>query len=165
MATATLTGSLRTFGGTNFNHLDPVIIFRPDSAHLNQNNIFSGPDIRVTPAPDSTFTVDLERTDVMLDADAHYKVLIEWRNPGVTGDTGSGVAQHDTGWQVSVPNGNGGPIGDFARPPRPNFQMVIVSLTSPPKIYGLGAMWLQSDPSDSNNPANTGILHQLDWEN
>lgn len=167
MATATITGSLRTFAGTNFNHLDPVIIFRPDGAHLNQGSIFSGPDIRVIPnQTDSSFIVDLERTDTMVDADAHYKVLIEWRNPGIAGDTGAGVAQHDTGWELIVPAG-GGPIGDIARPPRPNFQMVIVSPVAPLPIYGLGAMWLQADPNDMNNvdnPGNTGILHQLGWE-
>lgn len=167
MATATVTGSLRTFGGANFNYLDPVIIFRPDSAHLNQGSIFSGPDIRVPPAADSSFSVDLERTDTMLDAGAHYKVLIEWRNPGITGDAGAGVAQHDTGWELVVPAG-GGPIGDIARAPKPNFQMVIVSPVAPPRFYGLGAMWLQADPKDMNNPTNpgnTGILHKLGWEN
>lgn len=162
MATATITGSLRTFGGANFNYLDPVIIFRPSSAHLGPSGIYSGPDVRVTPDPDSSFTATLERTDTMLTADAHYKVIIEWRNPGITGSTGPGVAQHDTGWEIEVLKD--GPIGDSARPPRPNHQMVIVSPVEPPRIYGLFSMWLQMDPNDPNNvnnPANTGDLFQL----
>ncbi|HJX78552.1 hypothetical protein [Glutamicibacter sp.] len=166
MATATITGSLRTFGGANFNYLDPLIIFRPSSAHLGPSSIFSGPDVRVTPESDSSFIATLERTDTMLTAGAHYKVIIEWRNPGITGSTGPGVAQHDTGWQIEVLAG-GGPIGDNARPPRPNFQMVIVSPTPPSIFFGAGAQWLQADPNDMNNPlnpANTGIYHQLRWE-
>lgn len=162
MATATITGNLRTFGGANFNHLDPVIIFRQSSAHFNQSSIFSGPDERITPGSGGEFTATLERTDTMLTAGAHYKVIIEWRNPGITGDTGN-VALHDTGWQIEVLAG-GGPIGDNARPPRPNHQMVIVSPTEPPKVFGPGAMWLQQDPTDPNNPnnpANTSRLYQL----
>lgn len=163
MATATLTGNLRTFGGANFNYLDPVIVFRPSSAHFNQSMIFSGPDVRVSTFDNSGgFTVELERTDTMLTANAYYKVFIEWRNPGTTGDSGPGVAQHDTGWEIEV-LGNG-PIGDHARPPRPNHQMVIVSPTAPPKIFGFASLWLQMDPADPNNPANpanTGDLHQL----
>ncbi|WP_162989189.1 hypothetical protein [Glutamicibacter nicotianae] len=164
MATATITGNLRTFGGANFSHLDPVIIFRASSAHFNQDNIFSGPDVRVSTFDSGGgFSVTLERTDTMLTAGAHYKVLIEWRNPGITGDSGPGVAQHDTGWEVEVLAG-GGPIGDNARPPRPNHQMVIVSPTTPAKTFGAGALWLQQDPTDPNNPnnpANTSRLYQL----
>ncbi|MFK0082717.1 hypothetical protein [Glutamicibacter sp. NPDC090743] len=162
MATATITGNLRTFGGANFNYLDPVIIFRPSSAHLGPSSIFSGPDIRATPAADSSFIATLERTDTMLTADAHYKVIIEWRNPGITGSTGPGTAEHDTGWEITVTKD--GPIGDNARPPRPNHQMVIVAPTMPPKHFGPGTMWLQMDPEDPNtptNPANTGDLYQL----
>lgn len=162
MATATITGNLRTFGGANFNHLDPIIIFRPSSAHLNQANIFSGPDVPATPETGGAFSVELERTDTMLTAGAHYKVIIEWRNPGITGSTGPGVAQHDTGWEITV-TGNG-PIGDNARPPRPNHQMVIVSPSIPPKQFGPGAMWLQMDPTEPDNPdnpANTGNLYRL----
>lgn len=163
MATATITGNLRTFGGANFNYLDPVIIFRASSAHLGADNIFSGPDVRVTPQSDSSFSVTLERTDTMLTAGAHYKVIIEWRNPGITGDSGPGVAQHDTGWEIEVLAG-GGPIGDNARPPHPNHQMVIVSPTAPARTFGSGALWLQQDPNDPNNPnnpANTSRLYQL----
>lgn len=163
MATVTLTGNLRTFGGANFNHLDPVIIFRPSGASFNQSNIFSGPDVRVSTFDSGGgFSVELERTDTMLTAGAHYDVLIEWRNPGITGDAGAGVALHDTGWEITVTKD--GPIGDNARPPRPNHQMVIVSPSTPPKQFGPGTMWLQMDPNDPNtptNPANTGDLFQL----
>lgn len=163
MATATITGNLRTFGGANFSHLDPVIIFRASSAHFNQDNIFSGPDVRVSSFDSSGgFTATVERTDTMFTAGAFYKVLIEWRNPGITGDSGPGVAQHDTGWEITV-TGNG-PIGDMARPPRPNHQRVIVSATEPPNHFGPGTMWLQMDPNDPDtptNPANTGDLYQL----
>ena len=162
MATADITFNLRTFAGANFNYLDPVVIFRPSSAHFDQSNIFSGPDTRVIPATDSSCIATLERTDTMLTADAHYKVFIESRNPGITGSSGPGVAQHDTGWEITVTKN--GPIGDNARPPRPNHQMVIVSPTEPPNIFGRGAMWLQMDPADPNpptNPANTGDLYQL----
>lgn len=163
MATSTITGSLRTFGGANFEHLDPVLIFRANSAHLDQSNIFSGPDVRVTEFDTGgAFTADLENTDTMLTAGAHYKVLIEWRNPGITGSTGPGVAQHDTGWEITVTGD--GPIGNNAKPPRPNHQMVIVSPTQPPNHFGAGTMWLQMDPNDPNNPtnpANTGDLYQL----
>ncbi|MGV2853779.1 hypothetical protein ACNPON_18495 [Glutamicibacter sp. AGC13] len=145
MATATLTGNLRTFGGANFNHLDPVIIFRPIGASFNQSNIFSGPDVRVSTFDSGGgFTVDLERTDTMLTAGAHYKVLIEWRNPGITGSSGPGVAQHDTGWEVTVKGS--GPIGDNATPPDPNQLIWWVSLTPPPNR---GFIWNYLDP---NNP-------------
>lgn len=163
MATAVLTGNLRTFGGANFNHLDPVIVFRPSGASFDQSNIFSGPDVRVSTFDSGGgFTVELERTDGMLTAGAHYKVLIEWRNPGITGSSGPGVAQHDTGWEITVTGD--GPIGDNAKPPRPNHQMVIVAPTQPPNHFGPGTMWLQMNPNDPNtptNPANTGDLYQL----
>lgn len=162
MATATLTGSLRTFGGANFNHLDPVIIFRPSSAHFNQGNIFSGPDQRVTPETGGAFTATLERTDTMLTPGAHYKVIIEWRNPGITGSAGPGMAQHDTGWEVYV-TGNGD-IGDMAKPPRGNPPFVIISASNPGTHFGEGVFWLQQDPNDPdnpNNPANTSRLYQL----
>lgn len=163
MATAVVTGSLRTFGGGNFNHLDPVVIFRPDSAGLGTSGqIFSGPDIRVTPDEStSAFSPELEVTETMLNADAHYKILIEWREPSVTGDPG-GVAMHDTGWKLYVPIG-GGDLGDISQRP-PNKGMVIVSPTQPRAHFGNGTMWLQMDPTDPDNPtnpANTGDLYQL----
>lgn len=166
MATATITGNLRTFGGANFNHLDPVIIFRPSSAHLGPSSIFSGPDVRVSTFDSGGgFTETLERTDTMLTADAHYKVLIEWRNPGITGDMGPGPVPTDTGWKIYVERN--GPIGENAHPPHPNFRMVIIDDVEPSTNLPIGQLWLQSDPDDMSNPlnpANTGILHQLIWE-
>ena len=163
MATATVTGSLRTFGGGNFNHLDPIIIFRPDSAGLGTNGqIFSGPDVRVLPdSGTSAFSQALEVTETMLNADAHYKILIEWRESSVTGDPG-GIAMHDTGWKLYVPVG-GGDLGDLAKKP-PNRGMVIVSATMPRRHFGPGTLWLQQDPTNPDNPsnpANTGDLYRL----
>lgn len=144
MATATLTGNLRTFGGANFSHLDPVIIFRASSAHFNQSNIFSGPDVRVSTFDSGGgFSVELERTDTMLTAGAHYKVLIEWRNPGITGDAGAGVALHDTGWEVTVTKN--GTIGDNATPPSANQLIWWVSLTPP---QNRGFIWNYLDPTN-----------------
>lgn len=163
MATATITGALRTFGGANFNHLDPVIIFRPDAAGLGTNgNIFSGPDIRVIPdLATGNFTQALEVTETMLSADAHYQILIEWREPSVSNDPG-GIAMHDTGWKLYVPTG-GGDVGDLAQKP-PNKGMVIVSPVKPRAHFGNGTLWLQMDPTEPDNPdnpANTGDLYRL----
>lgn len=162
MATATITGSLRTFGGANFNYLDPVIIFRPNGAGLGTGgNVFSGPDVRVLPDVGGAFSQDLEVTDRMLNADAHYDVLIEWREPGITGQPG-GVAMHDTGWKVRVP-AVGGNFGELATR-SPNHSMVIISPTQPHKHFGAGTLWLQQDPTDpgnSANPANTSRLYRL----
>lgn len=162
MATANVTGSLRAFGGGNFNHLDPVIIFRPNGAAISgTGQIFSGPDERATPGSDSSFTQALEVTETMLNADAHYLILIEWRVPSVTGDQG-GVALHDTGWKLYVPGG-GGDVGDLAKKP-PNQGMVITAPVKPQAHFGPGTMWLQMDPTDPNNPnnpANTGDLYRL----
>lgn len=144
MATVTLSGSLRTFGGANFNHLDPVIIFRPSGASFNQSNIFSGPDVRVSTFDSGGgFSVELERTDTMLTAGAHYKVLIEWRSPGITGDTGAGVALHDTGWKVTATKN--GAIGDNATPPSANQLIWWVSLTPP---QNRGFIWNYLDPTN-----------------
>ena len=163
MATAVVTGSLRTFGGANFNHLDPVVIFRPDSAGLGTSGqIFSGPDVRATPdEATGALTKELEVTETMLNADAHYMILIEWREPGVTGEQG-GTAMHDTGWKLYVPVG-GGNIGELSKKP-PNKGMVITSPIEPQRHFGAGTLWLQLDPTDPDNPtnpANTGDLYLL----
>lgn len=162
MATGLISGTLRDVGGANFNHLDPIIIFRPASAGLGPaGEIFSGPDIRVTPGIGGAFSQAMEVTDTMLNADAHYMILIEWREPGVTGEAG-GVAMHDTGWKLYVPTG-GGNVGDLATRP-PNQGMVIISPTAPQRHFGAGTLWLQMDPADPDNPtnpANTGDLYRL----
>ncbi len=162
MATGLITGTLRTLGGANFNYLDPVVIFRPATAGLGPGGeIFSGPDVRTIPGVGGAFTQELEVTDTMLNADAHYQVLIEWREPGVTGEAG-GIAMHDPGWKLYVPVG-GGEIGDLSAKP-PNKGMVIVSPAEPQKHFGAGTLWLQQDPTDPNNPdnpANTSRLYRL----
>lgn len=154
MATAVITGNLRTFGGANFNWLDPVIIFRPNSAHFDTTNIFSGDDVRVTPGDGGAFSATLERTDTMLSAGAHYTVLIEWREPSVTGDPG-GIALQDTGWQVTVSAG-GGTIGDNSTPPQANQLMWWIGLTPPP---GRGFLWNYLDPA--NPDRETGPIPEL----
>lgn len=107
------------------------------------------------------FEIDLVRTDQML-ADAWYELGIVWQ--------GSAEPLWDfPDWQIRVtgdaiisetitlgpPNGGwNGPIG--------NLSLVLVSLTQPDNLQ-VGQLWLQSAPTEFNNPEsplNTGKLYR-----
>ena len=159
MPTATVTGSLRTFNGANFNHLDPVLIFTPNKAATGANGqIFSGGEVRVTPdQATSAFTVNLEVTESMVTEDVYYIPSIEWRDPA-----GNFMKADYPGWRLYVPSG-GGQLPDLLQQPL-NRSMVIKSPVNPGTRYGSGALWLQIDPDDPDNPknpANTGDLYEL----
>lgn len=113
----------------------------------------------VVPASDGSFSVNLVRTDTMLN-DAWFVLRIEWNEP-------AWPAKDFPEWQIRVdssgkinekiylapPSGGwGGPVA--------NLSLVLVALTKPDNLQ-VGQLWLQSAPAEFNNPEsplNTGKL-------
>lgn len=113
----------------------------------------------VVPASDGSFTVNLVRTDTMLN-DAWFIVRIEWNEP-------TWPARDFPEWQIRV-NSSGKinekiylapPSGGWGGP-MANLSLVLVALTKPDNLQ-VGQLWLQAAPEQhaSANPAlNTGQL-------
>lgn len=64
-------------------------------------------------------------------------------------------------WKLFVPT-EGGDLADLVEFPS-NPQLVWVSLTPPPHIPAFNSLWLNDNPHDVTDPANTGDLYQ--WSN
>ena len=152
---ATVTGNLKDIGGADMADRQGIVTFT-----LSQPNIMaSGGGLRpdntkkVTPGADGTFSTNLEPTTQML-ADAWYNVKIEWV------DTSGGLLA-ELQFQIRVPSG-GGTLSELADLPNgggggANPLIWWVGLTAPPsKRY----LWLHTDPSDNENPDNTGDVRQ-----
>lgn len=159
MATATVTGTLSDFGLQPIAGLYPEIEFTPSGpAVASGGRLLITQPIRTTPTSGGAFTVNLQTTDELVPVGTYYKISVRWLN-----DEGEFVRADSPNWKLNVPSGGGG-IADLIRFP---FGPVlsITSPTPPPLWVGLGASWLQMDPSDPNNPnnpANTGDYYELE---
>lgn len=155
MATASVPGNLTDVGGGHLVGKIPEIHFTLNRPNSKSGKIHPTEPVTVQPASDGSFTAVLETTTDMLD-DAWYTVSIQWLDAG-----GNYVKADFPDWELQVPVGGGTFTDLFGRPPS-NQRMVYVSLTAPsdPRPFTL---WLKQDPTDPNNPLNTGDLYE--WRN
>lgn len=162
-----VTGSLRDLVSVSMANRQGVLVFRPNAAMLQAatttpGTIHTTAEVRVTPSSNGSFSVNLTATTVML-SDAYYTLRIEWVD-------GSGPDLDFPNWQIRVPVGSGGNIGQFIviGPPSggwggtlPNLSLVIMSLTQPDNLQR-GQFWWKTDPDDPQNynGRNTGEIRQ-----
>lgn len=150
---ALVTGTLSDFGLEPMTSLEPEIIFRPSDVGVVSGRLLATKPIRVRPFTSGYFQVELTSTDYVEPA-SWYTVEIRWL------DFEGGYAAVDfVDWKLFVPQ-EGGAIGDLLESPV-NPAMVYVSLT-PPTAGSLprGTWWLESNPDNIDDPANTGILYE-----
>lgn len=156
---AAVTGTLKTFGMASLAGKQPLIVFEANkAATAPDGELFATDPIRVTPAADGTFSARLQPTEGLITEGVHYKMWIEYLD-----DANNYVRVDNPDWSLHVPSA-GGVLGDLLSLPKVSAGLVITSPTPPPIWLGLGAMWLQADPNDIDNPlnpANTGDLHEL----
>lgn len=156
---AAVTGTLKTFGLESLAGKQPVIVFEANkAATASGGELFVTDPVRVTPASDGSFSARLQQTENLITPDVHYRMWIEYLDAA-----NNYVRVDNPDWQLRVPAA-GGTLGDLLKLPKINSALVITSPTPPPVWLGLGAMWLQADPNDIDNPlnpANTGDLHEL----
>lgn len=157
---AVVTGTLKTFGMESLAGKQPLIVFEANKAATGPGGeLFATDPVRVTPATDGTFSARLQPTENLITADVHYRMWIEYL------DSANNYVRIDNpDWVLRVPTA-GGTLSDLLKLPKVSSGLVITAPTAPPVWLGLGAMWLQSDPNDMDNPlnpANTGDLYELE---
>lgn len=151
---ATVTGTLYDISGSHLAGKNPEIVFALNETGGTQNGIYVTEPSRITPGGDGSFTAELPSTDLMRD-DSYYTLSIEWQD-----EAGKPSRIDYPDWCIRIPT-SGGPIGDL-RGPGSNMSIVYVSLTAPDRPVPY-LLWLEQDPADTTNPANTGKLYR--WEN
>lgn len=152
MATASVPGNLTDVGGGHLVGKIPEIHFTLNRPNSKSGKIHPTEPVTVQPASDGSFTAVLESTTDMMD-DAWYTVSIQWLD-----GAGNYVKADFPDWALQVPTGGGSFTDLFGKPPT-NTQMIYVSLSAPedPRKW---SFWLEDDPTDPDNPLNTGKLHQ-----
>jgi hypothetical protein len=151
---AAVTGTLTEVGGAHLVGKTPQLIFTLNVPNAKSGVLYPTEPLLVTPASDGTWTANLASTTDMLD-DAWYTLSIRWLDGGTH-------RQWDfPNWALQVPTA-GGVFSDLFGKPPTNQRMVYVSLTPPddPRPFTL---WLEQDPTDPDNPLNTGVLSE--WRN
>lgn len=156
---AEVTGSIRNAATSSSALGQPRVVFYLPTPQLSQGSspgrITPTDPVYVTPESDSTFSANLISTDSMLDANAHYKMRIEWISEG--------LVQHVIDfpdWEIFVPE-TGGSLDELSRYGGGwlwNQRIVWVSLTAP-RYPRRGMMWLLSDPTNPDN-----ITSHASWE-
>lgn len=156
---AVVTGTLKTFGLESLAGKQPLIVFEANKpATGTGGELFATDPVKVTPATDGTFTARLQPTENLITPGVVYQMSIEYLD-----SANNYVRVDNPDWQLRVPAA-GGTLGDLLTLPEVSSALVITSPTAPPLWLGLGAMWLQADPEDIDNPlnpANTGDLYKL----
>lgn len=156
-----VTGNLADVGLGHLEGLQPEIIFTLNGPNTNLAGgvVYATRDEVVPVAAAGGFTATLAATTGMR-ARAWYTMRVRWLEPGAAGGFGyTAVDLH--GVEVNVPAA-GGLIGDLIGSLPTNLRAVYVSLTEP--SFALPFMlWLEQDPDDQANPANTGNLYE--WSN
>jgi len=150
---ALVTGTLKDFGLAPLSTYQPLISFTPSSAALQGGLLLATRPVAVVPSASGAFSADLQPTDGLMPA-TWYSIRIQWL------DSDGGYAAVDfVEWKLFVPQ-EGGQIGDLVAAPV-NPALVYTSLT-PPEVGGIpsGTWWLESNPNNINDPANTGILYE-----
>jgi hypothetical protein len=150
-----VTGNLTDVGGGHLVGKIPEIHFTLNAPNSKAGVMLPTEPVTVAPASDGSFTVPLQSTTDMLD-DAWYTLSIQWLDAG-----GNYVKADFPDWALQVPTA-GGVFSDLFGKPPTNQRMVYVSLTPPddPRPFTL---WLEQDPTDPDNPLNTGVLSE--WRN
>jgi hypothetical protein len=149
---ALVTGSLKDFSLAPMSDRTPQITFSPSAPAAKDGLLLATPPVSVYPTGSGSFSVDLQPTDELM-AVTWYTVRISWLESG-----GGYVAFDFPDWKLFVPQ-EGGAIGDLIDAPI-NPALVYTSLTPPTGKMPLGIWWLESNPDNINDPANTGILHE-----
>lgn len=148
---ALVTGELNDFGLQPLAAKDPRVIFTASSSGTLGRKLFSSDPIVVYPAPDGTFTVDLQPTDGVV-PEVWYEVSIEHLN-----ESGRFTHYDVLGYRLFVPI-TGGELGDLPEAPL-SPSTVLVSLDPPPPGYNgfyLNAAGPGVDPGDPNDPTSSG---------
>jgi len=150
-----VTGNLTDVGGGHLVGKYPEIHFTLNAPNSKAGVMLPTQPLTVQPASDGSFTAALQSTTDMQD-DAWYTLSIQWLD-----SAGNYVKADFPDWTLQVPTGGGSFSDLFGKPPK-NQRMVYVSLTPPdnPQPFTL---WLKQDPTDPNNPLNTGELYE--WRN
>ena len=155
LAPITINGTLKDFGGNL--PVSSEIIFFPSSEAMSPEYLLSAKPISVIPSSiTGVFSVDLFPTDTTQPA-TWYTIRI--RSLDVTLPP---VHMDFPDWKIYVPSG-ASPIffsSILALPSNP--AMTWVSLASPPNPSP-GTWWLETNPENFDDPANTGNLYE--WTN
>lgn len=155
---ADVTGNLADVGLGHLAGLQPQVIFTLNAPNTNAAGgvIYATRDQVVDVASSGAFTVPLAPTTSMRDK-AWYTMRVRWLEPGAAG--GSGYSAMDIhGVEITVPT-SGGVIGDLFGSFPTNLRFIYVSLT-PPSFALPFMLWLEQDPVDRTNAANTGNLYE-----
>lgn len=151
---AVVTGTLYDIGGGHLAGKYPELVFTLNDPAATAGGVYVTEPSVVVPGGDGSFTTNLPATELMRD-DNYYELQIRWL------DTAGNMTRIDfPDWKIRVPTA-GGNVADL-RGPGTNLSMVYVSLTAPEHPVPF-MLWLEQDPDDINNPANTSRLYR--WEN
>lgn len=150
---AVVTGNLKDIGGVAMANRNGVVKFTLNAGNITASGGGLRPDNTqaVTPSSDGTFSTNLEATSGML-LDGWYDVRVEWLD-----NVGNLITYME--FQIKVPSG-GGVLSDLIElGGNGNANPLIwwVGLTAPPSRSYL---WLHMNPSDEEDPANTGDVRQ-----
>lgn len=147
---AKITGSLTDFSLQSLASSSPRIIFTASGPAVSAQRLFATKPIVVIPTADTYFTVDLAPTEGLAPA-SWYTMRVEWLD-----SDGGFVGLDLIDWQLPVPV-EGGVLGDLIRvPATPTTPWI--GLTPPPSVTP-GLWWLEMNPNDLDDPANTGYLY------
>jgi hypothetical protein len=148
---ALVTGSLKDFALAPMSDRTPQITFSPSAPAAKDGLLLATRPVSVYPTGSGSFSVDLQPTDELMPV-TWYTVRISWLE-----SEGGYVAVDFVDWKLFVPQ-EGGAIGDLIDAPV-NPALVYISLTPPTNALP-GTWWLESNPNNINDPANTGILYE-----
>ncbi|WIB25435.1 hypothetical protein [Curtobacterium sp. MCSS17_015] len=132
--------------------LSPRLMFCPSGSAVSPTAVLASRPVVVTPATNGTFTVELQPTDQLRPEGTYYTLRVEWLDA-----TGGFVAVDLLDWPIFVPSG-GGSLADLVDAPA-GPALMWTSLEEPP-FPKPGMRWLQSNPNDLADPANTGNLYE-----
>jgi len=151
----TVTGTLKDFGGGL--PTSSEIVFIPSSESMSPEYLLSGKAVIVAPSPSTgAFTVSLFPTDVTMPA-TWYTIRIR------SLDTAFPPTHIDfPDWKLFVPSGASSvTLASILELPS-NPGLTWVSLAAPPSPTP-GTWWLETNPENFDDPANTGNLYE--WTN
>ncbi|MFJ4168395.1 hypothetical protein ACIPY3_02680 [Paenarthrobacter sp. NPDC089714] len=154
---ADVIGTLWDAGLGHLSGKSPVLYFTLNAPNAKAGGLYTTEPVKVVPAADGSFTAPLASNTDMQD-ESWYTLRVRWVN---SSDPKTYSESDYPDWQLEVPTTGGAFSNLFGRPPR-NRRMVYVSLTPPEKPLK-HTLWLKQDPTDPNNPLNTGELYE--WRN
>jgi hypothetical protein len=136
---ATVTGELKDFGMEDLSSLAPVVTFTPSTVGVLSSELFATRPIKVVPADDGSFSVELQATEELQNV-VFYSLSISWLN-----SSGGFLSVDLPDWKIRVP-GDGGAIGDLISAPT-NPALTFVNETAPlnPSV---GQLWLVPSTGD-----------------